>query len=110
MSQNRIFQQSIRPFYLNGFSRKDEVVIHSLRIGHTRLTQKHLMEIIDKNEPPCNTLYGTKTIKHIMIEYLHFECILSRYYQVTDMRNLFDRIPLRHILSFLREANLYNEI
>ena len=41
-------QPNICPFYLNGFSRKDEVIIHRIRIGHTRLTHKHLMESIDK--------------------------------------------------------------
>ena len=104
-------QPSIQPVYLNGYSRKDEVIIHRLRIGHTRLTHRHLMESMDRNEPPCNYCYiDTKTIKHILIECQHFDRIRSRHYQANDIRDLFDRIPLRHVLSFLKEANLYNEI
>ena len=34
----------INPFYMKNFSRKDEGVIHRIRIGHTRLTYKYLME------------------------------------------------------------------
>ena len=104
-------QPSIQPVFLNGYSRKDEVIIHRLRIGHTRLTHRHLMEGIDRNEPPCNYCYiDTKTIKHILIECQHFDRIRSRHFQTNDIRDLFDRIPLRHIISFLKEANLYNEI
>ena len=103
----------IKPFYLNGLNRKDEVVIHRIRIGHTRLTHKHLMESlpIRRREPHCNFCYlDSLTIKHILIDCLHFANIRRNHYKARDMRDLFDRIPPRHIIAFLKEANLYNEI
>ena len=45
-----------------------------------------------------------------MIECLHFANIRARYYRATDMRDLFERFSLRHILEFLKESHLYNLI
>ena len=99
----------IRPFYINSLSRRDEVVIHRIRIGHTRLTHKHLME--NRNEPWCNFCYmDSLTVEHLLIECGHFSRTRHNHYRATDMRDLFERIPLRHIISFLKEANLYNDI
>ena len=103
----------IGPFHLNGLKRKDEVVIHRIRIGHTRLTHKHLMESspIRRREPHCNFCYlDSSTVKHLLIDCLHFANIRQNHYSARDMRDLFDRIPSRHIIAFLKEANLYQEI
>ena len=101
------------PFYTNGLSRKDEVVIHRIRIGHTRLTHRYLMEDPLKREPICNFCYlENLTIEHIMVECQHFAVIRHNSYQVqvNDMRDLFQKVPLRHILRFLKSSNLYKDI
>ena len=101
----------LKPFYTSHLSRKDEVVMHRLRIGHTRLTQRYYMEDPLKREPPCNFCYDDwLSIKHILIDCQHFEDIRNRYYRANNMKDLFDRIPHRHILGFLKEARLYNTI
>ena len=102
---------SISPFNVNGLCRKDEVVIHRIRIGHTRLTHKYLMEDPLKREPPCNFCYiETLTVQHLLIECQHFNLVRQNYYNANDMKDLFDRVPLRTILNFLRESGLYNKI
>ena len=101
----------LKPFYTSNLSRKDEVVMHRLRIGHTRLTHRYLMEDPLKREPPCNFCYDDwLSVKHILIECQHFDIVRNRHYRATDMKDLFDKVPHRHILGFLREARLYNEI
>ena len=102
----------IQPFNIKGLHRKDEVVIHRLRIGHTRLTHKYLMEDPFKQEPPCNFCKsGTLlTVEHIMIKCRHFDHIRLLYYSVQDMRELFERVTLSNILGFLKESRLYNQI
>ena len=99
----------IKPFYINGLSRKDEVIIHRLRIGHTRLTHSYLME----NGPIplclcCQTV--PISVKHLLIECPQLAGIRSRYYSATDMRDLFERFSLRNILEFLKESRLYHLI
>ena len=99
---------SIKPFYIYNVSRKDEVIIHRLRIGHTRLTHKYLMEDPLKRVPPCNYCYGPDiSVHHIMIECPHFDLIRSRYYRATDLKDLFERFSLKHILEFIKQSGLY---
>ena len=100
----------IRPFYLNGLARKDEIKIHRLRIGHTRVTTKYLME--RDQEPICDNCNEDKqfTVKHILIECSDFEYIRQNYFRATNMQDLFERIPLGRIIGFLKEVNLYDKI
>ena len=102
---------TIRPFYVNGLSRKEECIIHRLRIGHTNLTHKYLMEDPLKREPPCNYCYSADlSVEHILIECQHFSHHRSNHYVANDIRDLFDRVPLRNIMNFLKETGLYNLI
>ena len=98
------------PFYMNGLSRKDEVIIHRIRIGHTRLTHKYLME--GRPEPVCPHCGALLTVLHFMVECQHFAAIRRDIYQasVNDMRDLFQKVPLTRIIRFLRATNLYKEI
>ena len=99
----------IKPFYINGLNRRDEQIIHRLRIGHTRLTHRYLMEDPFQRVPPCNFCYlDTLSVSHIMIECQHFARIRSRYYTATSLRELFERYSLKHILEFVKRAGLYN--
>ena len=101
----------IKPFHTYNLNRKEEIIIHRIRIGHTRLSHKYLMEDPLKREPPCNYCYDEQlSIKHIMIECPHFNRVRSKYFNVGDMHKLFQKIPLRIILAFLRESGLYNLI
>ena len=97
---------NITPFYINGLSRKDEVIIHRIRIGHSRLTHSYLME-----EAPLPLCLCCQTvpisIKHLMIECPQLAGIRSKYYRANDMRDLFERFSLKHILGFLKESRLY---
>ena len=103
----------IKPFYTNGLNRKDEVIIHRVRIGHTRFTHSYVMEGIPiDNVPLCPFCHDFGlSVKHLLIECDHFDHIRSRYYGgARDMGDLFERFSLRHILGFLRETHLYEQM
>ena len=86
------------------------MIIHRIRIGHTRLTHKYLMEDPLRREPPCNFCYLEQlSVKHIMIECQHLNRIRIKHFQVTDMKELFQNIPLKSILNFLIESGLSNK-
>ena len=100
---------TLQPFYVNDMSRRSEIVIHRLRIGHTRMTHKYLME--NQRVPHCNFCYDdTLSVHHILIDCQHFAGIRSNHYVVNNIKDLFEKIPHGNILSFLREANLYKDI
>ena len=46
----------LHPFYTNSLNRRDEIVIHRLRIGHTRLTQSYKMEDPEKKQATVSFL------------------------------------------------------
>ena len=105
------FNPELKPFYITGLCRKDEVVIHRIRIGHTRLTHRYLMEDPLKRIPPCNYCYQFDlTVEHLMVECQHFDRIRSRYHDARNMGDLFERFSLRHIIAFLKETGLYDLI
>ena len=103
----------IRPFYINGISRKDEVIIHRIRIGHTRLTHSYVMEGGHIDFPPRCHFCGNcpLTVRHLMIECRYFYFLRERYIGgARGMGDLFERFSLKHILEFLKKSNLYQQI
>jgi len=52
--------------HFRSLSRRDAVIIHRLRIGHTRLTHSYLLSGTD--QPKCSACHYPLTIKHIVIE------------------------------------------
>ena len=101
----------IKPYSITNLKRREEVIIHRLRIGHTRLTHRYLMEDPLKREPICNYCYLEQlSINHIFTECQHFERIRSRHFRVNDMKQLFEKVPYKHIFNFLKQSKLYDEI
>ena len=98
---------TIRPFFTNGLNRRDEQIIHRLRIGHTRLTHSYLMEGL-KQVPQCHYCKSDLlSVFHIMIECEYFDRIRSGFYSASDMKELFENYSLKNILAFLKQAGLY---
>ena len=101
----------IQPFPTNGLSRKEEVVIHRIRIGHTRLTHSYLMERGRQPVPMCLCCdEDLISVKHIMIECTNLRYVRRNHYVANDMKYLFEKIPLQNIIGFLKEARLFNLI
>ena len=101
----------IKPYHIHNLSRKDEVIIHRLRIGHTRLTHRYLMEDPFKQQPYCEYCDSDLiSVKHILIDCLYFRRIRSRYYSAQSLKDLFDRYPPKYIIEFIKQAGLYNLI
>ena len=96
----------IGEFNVSSLSRREQVIIHRIRIGHTRLTHSYLME--ERPAPFCEFCDDEMlTVKHIMIHCSHYSAVRRRYYNVHDMRELFNMVSLRKIISFLKEAQLF---
>ena len=100
-------QPKIGPPYLIHSSRKDQVVLNRVRIGHSRLTHAYLME--RKPRPRCHFCNQNRilTVRHILIKCSYFCAIRSNYFQALNMKDLFDKVPPKQILGFLKETSLY---
>ena len=104
---------AIKPIIKNDLSvfrnlRREEVVLARIRIGHTRLTHSYLLN--REEQPFCIGCNQFQTVKHILIDCVDFSQTRNLYFQVNDMAQLFQNIPVDNILSFLKEINLFNRI
>ena len=96
----------VRDFNVNCLTRKEQVVIHRIRIGHTRLTHSFRMEG-RPSAPMCDFCNQELTVKHFMLYCRRFSLVRSRFYTVNSMRELFETVSLRKILTFLKQSGLY---
>ena len=108
---NKLFK--IKPtlgVWPSGFrnSRKEEVVLSRLRIGHTYFTHSYILR--QENPPECTACQEIYSVRHVLIDCIDLGLIRPRFYTVPDMKTLFDTISVDRILSFVKEVNLFNKI
>ena len=102
---------TINPYHTVDLGRRDEVVIHRLRIGHTRLTTAYKMEG-RKDPDPCNFCGDGSplTVRHLLLECTNFLYERRDHYEAADLEDLFTRYPPKSVIDFLKEVNLYDRI
>ena len=67
----------------------------------------------NKSHPPlCDQCEGDHelTVKHILIECNFLKIIRRRYYDVTDLNQLFKTVSSKRILDFVKDIGLYNSL
>ena len=69
-----------------------------------------LQSIIKVEQPFCIACNQHITVKHILIDCIDFLQDRNKYFQVRDLRQLFQDVPVDNILSFLKDTNLFNKI
>ena len=108
-SSNKL--REIKPYLLNNdsinyLSRRDSTIISRLRIGHTRLTHKY---IIEKTNPPnCICNLSTLSVKHIFNECTSYSNLRNQYGILNSTilnSNICD--DLEKIILFFKSINLF---
>ena len=108
-------QPEVGPFDIQGLSRKEETIIHRLRIGHTRLTHSYLMEQRGRFKVPpickfCNDPDTVMSVHHILIDCPELYYQRLDFYLVPGLQYLFQNVPLSTIIDFVKEIDIYKEI
>ena len=88
--------------------RKQETVMTRLRIGHTWITHSYLLK--KEDQPFCHACDNPFTVKHILVECLHFTHIRNKYYTTTDVHTLFREVDSSKITEYLKEIKLFDKI
>ena len=97
-----------RPKAIHKLSRREEIVLARLRIGHTRITHSHLLKRED--EPKCIGCDTPFTVKHFLLECTDFAEERISCFQANNLKELFKDVPVGKILSFFRQVNLFYKI
>ena len=89
-------------------SRREEIVLARLRIGHTRVTHSCLL---NREERPycigCDTPF---TVRHFLLDCADFGRERRSLFQANNLKDLFKDVSVENILSFLKNVNLFNKI
>ena len=91
-------------------SRRDEIVLSRLRIGHSHLTHKFLLEGSDA--PVCDHCRIPLSVDHILVHCRHYNAARRKHglagKPVTSI--LDNDADIIAVINFLKEINLYNKI
>ena len=89
-------------------SRREEVVLSRLRIGHTYITHGYLLR---RDDPPfCHACNQPFTVRHFLIECSDFKQTRDQYFDVPSLKDLFNSVSVSKIFNFLRTISLYDKI
>ena len=88
--------------------RRDELLIHRLRIGHTHLTHAFLLK--SEDPPECIGCQTPLTVEHILINCMDFQPTRQKYYTSANLSDLFNNVPSRTIVDFIKEIGLYRKL
>ena len=91
--------------------RKIDVIVTRLRIGHSRLTHRHLLLAEDK--PTCpHCLSSILTIGHLLTDCLGLRHLYRNYFHSSSpsLTNLLCENPHPALINFLKDANFYHDI
>ena len=82
-------------------SRKEEIILSRLRIGHSHITHSYLLK---KEEAPyCIPWQMPYTIKHILTECINLELIRQKYYLTTNLKQIFYEINPKKLTRILKK-------
>jgi kelch-like protein 2/3 len=91
----------------NILSRREEVVLHRARIGHTHLTHVHLLK--NEDQPECIPCGEPLTVEHILLHCLDFAAARQKYYCINSLNDLFNTVEPTRITGFLKEIQLFTK-
>ena len=110
-ANNKLFKiKSTLGVWPPGFrnSRKEEVVLSRLRIGHAYISHSYILR--QEDPPECTACQEIYSVRHVLIDCIDLGLIRPRFYTVPDLKTLFDTVSVDRILSFLKEVNLFAKI
>ena len=89
-------------------SRREEIVLARLRIGHTRVTHSCLLK--REERPYCIGCDMPFTVRHFLLDCADFGRERRSLFQVNNLKDLFKDVSVENILSLLKNVNLFNKI
>jgi ribonuclease HI len=101
--QPQVYSQTIY-----NLPRRDEILIHRLRVGHTHMTHSYLLK---KELPPqCAHCQVPLTVHHILIDCTQYSVDRARFYDVTSLHDLFTTESVRKVIDFIKAIGFYRKL
>jgi len=95
-------KEMIRETKFKGVSkRRDELVLHRARIGHTYLM--HCFILKKEDQPQCIPCQCVLSVEHILLTCPEFAQSRQKYFNVGSLKDLFSKTSSVKILNFVRK-------
>ena len=103
-------EPKVTVFNLYRLPRRDEIIIHRLRIGHSFITHGHLLR--GGTCPRCSACDVDLTVEHILLHCVSFAFARDHSFNmtVTTLPELFSKVSSRSIIEFIQKTGLYRKI
>ena len=89
--------------------RKAEIILTRLRIGHTRLTHKYLLE--SNSAPVCDHCNVPLSVEHILVHCYKYADLHKKFLLNKSLEEILgEEVDIPNLLGFLTESQLINEI
>jgi ribonuclease HI len=107
---NKLFitQAVIKSVIVNRLSRRDGILIHRLRVGHTYLTHSHLLR--RETPPECDFCQVLLTVEHLLSSCCKYNSIRRKFYNVNSLQTLFEGVQPHMIVTYVKEIGLYRKL
>ena len=91
-----------------GMTRRDGSICARLRIGHSYLTHCYILK--GEPQPFCVSCNEALTINHLLANCAEFSDIRRKHYSANTLEEVLTMGNYAHVLSFLKEINLYKKV
>lgn len=99
---------NLNPIQYSGLSRKHQVILTRLRIGHTKITHQHLIQR-DEAEV-CDTCHTTLNVKHILLECISYQQQRDDASLSSELRTILSPQNINNLVTFLKSINIFCKI
>lgn len=88
--------------------RKDQTIVHRLRLGHTRYTHTFLL----RNEecPTCHTCQTADTVEHFIAKCTRFRMARETHLRGKTLSEIFDKTLWESLINYVIDIGLYHTI
>jgi ribonuclease HI len=86
-------------------TRRESVILRRLRIGHTALTHKHLLE--RSNTPTCRRCNTPTTVKHILLDCPNLQHHREKNQLANNMTTILNAEP-KQVIQYIRDCEIYH--
>ena len=91
-----------------GLQRKEQTILHRLRLGHTRYTHSFLLKKEDC--PECNTCQTADTVDHFLVHCQKFQQTRTNCLKGKSLPEILTQTPVQSLIEYVKEIGLYHKL
>jgi hypothetical protein len=95
-TNNKLFKS----FVVNRLPRRDKILIHRLRVGHTYLTHSYLLR--RETPPECDFYHVRLTVEHLLLSCCKYNQFRRKFYDVNSLQELFESVKPELLVAYVK--------